>query len=164
MSAGDTIDLSTIKYGLGTTAVYVANAEHPESGGVLTVTGDDGKSISLTLVGDYRDAHFAGSDEAGHTLITIHANDDAPTFTTTDPAQLTASVSEQPGITGDSSTLDPTPAATGAIDFTDIDLTDRPTVTSRRSGRDLARRRWRQGPYSVAYDRRDRRVEGRADV
>ena len=129
LSAGDTIDLSTIKYGLGTTAVYVANAEHPESGGVLTVTGDDGKSISLTLVGDYRDAHFAGSDEAGHTLITIHANDDAPTFTTTDPAQLTASVSEQPGITGDSSTLDPTPAATGAIDFTDIDLTDRPTVT-----------------------------------
>ena len=75
------------------------------------------------------DAHFAGSDEGGHTLITIHADDDAPAFTTTDVAQLTASFSEQPDTTGSSSTIDPSPAATGSIDFKDIDLTDRPTVT-----------------------------------
>ncbi|MDI3561499.1 VCBS domain-containing protein [Bradyrhizobium sp. Arg816] len=129
LSANDKIDLTMIKWGLGTSAVYVANAADPASGGVLTVTGDDGKSISLTLVGDYRNAHFAGSDEGGHTLITIHADDDAPTFTTTDVAQLTASFSEQPDTTGSSSTIDPSPAATGSIDFKDIDLTDRPTVT-----------------------------------
>ncbi|WP_177196033.1 VCBS domain-containing protein [Bradyrhizobium sp. OK095] len=128
LSANDKIDLTTIKYGLGTSAVYVADADHPESGGVLTVTGDDNKTISLTLVGDYRGAHFAGSDESGHTLITIHGADDAPTITTTDTAQLTASFSEQADTTGDSS-FDPTPAAAGSIDFTDIDLTDRPTVT-----------------------------------
>ncbi|MCS3900051.1 VCBS repeat-containing protein [Bradyrhizobium japonicum USDA 38] len=130
LSATDTIDLSTIKYGSDTSAVYVANAD-PATGGVLTVTGDDGQSISLKLTGaDYSHAHFAGSDDGtGHTLITIHADDDAPTFTTTDVAQLTASFSEQPDTTGSSSTLDPSPAATGSIDFKDIDLTDRPTVT-----------------------------------
>ncbi|MFK4504233.1 VCBS repeat-containing protein [Bradyrhizobium japonicum] len=128
LSANDKIDLMMIKWGLGTSAVYVPDADHPANGGVLTVTGDDGKSISLTLVGDYRDAHFAGSDEGGHTLITIHADDDAPTFTTTDVAQLTASFSEQPDTTA-SSTINPSPAATGSIDFKDIDLTDRPTVT-----------------------------------
>ena len=129
LSANDKIDLTMIKWGPGTSAVYVPDADHPANGGVLTVTGDDGKSISLTLVGDYRDAHFAGSDEGGHTLITIHADDDAPAFTTTDVAQLTASFSEQPDTTGSSSTIDPSPAATGSIDFKDIDLTDRPTVT-----------------------------------
>ncbi|UQD73856.1 FecR domain-containing protein [Bradyrhizobium japonicum] len=129
LSATDTIDLSTIKYGSDTSAVYVANSD-PATGGVLTVTGDDGQSISLKLTGaDYSHAHFAGSDDGtGHTLITIHADDDAPTFTTTDAAQLTAIFSEQPDTTG-SSTLDPSPAATGSIGFKDIDLTDRPTVT-----------------------------------
>ena len=128
LSATDTIDLSTIKYGSDTSAVYVANAD-PATGGVLTVTGDDGQSISLKLTGaDYSHAHFAGSDDGtGHTLITINADDDAPTFTTTDVAQLTASFSEQPDTTA-SSTLDPSPAATGSIDFKDIDLTDRPTA------------------------------------
>jgi VCBS repeat-containing protein len=126
LSPGDKIDLSMIKWGPGTSAVYVSNAAH--TGGVLTVNGDDSKTISLTLVGDYRNAHFAGSDEGGHTLITIHAVDDAPVFDTAN-ASLTANVSEQPDTTGDSSTIDPMPAATGSIDFTDIDLTDRPTVT-----------------------------------
>ncbi|WP_375791021.1 FecR domain-containing protein [Bradyrhizobium sp. vgs-9] len=128
LSATDTIDLSTIKYGSDTSAVYVANAD-PATGGVLTVTGDDGQSISLKLTGaDYSHAHFAGSDDGtGHTLITINAEDDAPTFTTTDVAQLTASFFEQPDTTA-SSTLDPSPAATGSIDFKDIDLTDRPTA------------------------------------
>ena len=129
LTVNDKIDLTTIKWGAGTSAVYVPNAGDPASGGVLTVTGDDGKTISLTLVGDYRNAHFAGSDEGGHTLITIHADDDAPTFTTTDAAQLNASFSEQPDTTGASATIDPTPAASGSINFTDIDLTDRPTVT-----------------------------------
>ncbi|XUJ32032.1 hypothetical protein ACQ5SK_24840 [Bradyrhizobium japonicum] len=74
---------------------------------MLTVTGDDGQSISLKLTGaDYSHAHFAGSDDGtGHTLITINAEDDAPTFTTTDVAQLTASFFEQPDTTA-SSTLD----------------------------------------------------------
>nr|WP_249135551.1 hypothetical protein [Bradyrhizobium diazoefficiens] len=130
LSANDKIDLSTIKYGLGTSAVYVANAD-AATGGVLTVTDADGNHISLTLTGaDYSNYHFAGSDDgSGHTLITINANDDAPVFDTA-TAKLTASVSEQPNTTGDASTLDPTPAATGSIDFKDVDLTDLPTVTN----------------------------------
>ncbi|WP_240535223.1 VCBS domain-containing protein [Bradyrhizobium sp. YR681] len=132
LSANDTIDLSTIKYGLGTSAVYVANAD-PATGGVLTVTDADNNHISLTLTGaDYRNAHFAGSDDGtGHTLITIHADDDAPTFTAGGvPA---GSVSEQADTTGDFVTLDQSTPATGAIHFTDIDLTDLPTadITSR---------------------------------
>ncbi|WP_445219535.1 VCBS domain-containing protein [Bradyrhizobium sp. Pa8] len=128
LSATDTIDLSTIKYGPDTSAVYVANAD-PATGGVLTVTGDDGQSISLKLTGaDYSHAHFAGSDDGtGHTLITINADDDAPVFTTLG-ATLTATVPERENTTG-SAALDPTPAAaTGSIDFKDIDLTDRPTA------------------------------------
>ncbi|WP_354136039.1 VCBS domain-containing protein [Bradyrhizobium sp. LB11.1] len=129
LSATDTIDLSTIKYGLGTSAVYVANAD-ASTGGVLTVTDADGHTISLKLSGaDYSSAHFAGSDDgSGHTLITINANDDAPAFTATG-ATLTAGFSELADTTGASMTYDPAPAATGSIAFTDIDLTDRPTAT-----------------------------------
>ncbi|UFW49091.1 MULTISPECIES: VCBS domain-containing protein [Bradyrhizobium] len=128
LSATDTIDLSTIKYGLGTSAVYVANAD-PSTGGVLTVTDADGKSISLNLTGaDYSHAHFAGSDDGtGHTLITIHADDDAPALDTA-TATLSADFSERESTTGDP-TPDPAPAATGSIHFTDIDLTDRPTAS-----------------------------------
>ncbi|WP_041748023.1 VCBS domain-containing protein [Bradyrhizobium cosmicum] len=126
LSVNDTIELSSIKWGPGTSAVYVPNAGDPASGGVLTVTGDDNKTISLTLVGDYRDAHFAGSNDGGHTLITMHAADDAPTFDTAN-ASLTASFSERENTTG-SGDSDPVPAATGSIGFTDIDLTDRPTA------------------------------------
>ncbi|WP_342735344.1 VCBS domain-containing protein [Bradyrhizobium sp. B117] len=127
LSATDTIDLSTIKYGLGTSAVYVANAD--PSTGVLTVTDADGKSISLTLTGaDYSHAHFAGSDDGtGHTRITIHANDDAPAHDAA-TATLSADFSERENKTDDT-TPDPAPAATGAIHFTDIDLTDRPTAS-----------------------------------
>ncbi|WP_439372828.1 VCBS domain-containing protein [Bradyrhizobium sp. DASA03120] len=127
LSATDKIDLTMIKWGPGTSAVYVPDADDPASGGVLTVTGDDGQTISLTLVGDYRTAHFAGSDEGGHTLITIHADDDAPVLDT-DHATLTAGFAERESTTG-SGASDPVPAATGSIDFTDIDLTDRPTAT-----------------------------------
>lgn len=126
LSATDTIDLSTIKYGLGTYAAYAANAD-PATGGVLTVTDADGKSISLKLSGaDYSNMTFAGSDDGtGHTLITINANDDAPTFAA---ASLTATVPERENTTDDA-TPNPAPAATGSIDFTDIDLTDRPMAT-----------------------------------
>ncbi|WFU25740.1 FecR domain-containing protein [Bradyrhizobium sp. CB1717] len=127
LSANDKIDLTMIKWGPGTSAVYVPDADDPASGGVLTVTGDDGQTISLTLVGDYRNAHFAGSDEGGHTLITIHADDDAPVLDTAH-ATLTAGFAERENTTG-SGASDPVPAATGSIDFTDIDLTDRPTAT-----------------------------------
>lgn len=128
LSATDTIDLSTIKYGLGTSAVYVANAD-PSTGGVLTVTDADGNHIDLTLTGaDYSNAHFAGSDDGtGHTLITLNADDDAPALDTA-AATLTASFPERENATDDG-TPNPAPAATGSIDFTDIDLTDRPTAT-----------------------------------
>jgi VCBS repeat-containing protein len=127
LSKTDTIDLSTIKYGLGTSAVYVANAD-ASTGGVLTVTDADGNHISLNLTGaDYSNAHFAGSnDGTGHTLITLHAADDAPAFT--DGGVLAASVSEQADATGDLSTIDTATPATGSVDFTDIDLTDLPTA------------------------------------
>lgn len=125
LSVNDTIELSTIKWGAGTSAVYVPNEDDPASGGLLTVTGDDGNSISLTLVGDYRNAHFAGSDEDGHTLITIHADDDAPTFAA--GASPNLAFSELANTTG-SSTLDPVSGGNGTIHFEDIDLTDRPTA------------------------------------
>ncbi|WP_354255943.1 VCBS domain-containing protein [Bradyrhizobium sp. F1.13.3] len=126
LSANDTIDLSMIKYGLGTSAVYVANS-NPATGGVLTVTDADGNHISLDLAGaDYSNAHFAGSDVGtGHTLITM-TDDHAPAFTA--GGVLAGGVSEQADATGDFATSDTSTPATGAIDFTDIDLTDLPTA------------------------------------
>ena len=122
--AGDQIDLSTIGYGLGTTATYVSDTG--DVGGTLTVT-DGQHSISLHLVGDYSNAHFAGSADAnGDTLITLNANDDAPIIAAADKAE-TASVTELANTTH-SAALDPSPAASGTIYFTDIDLTDRPTA------------------------------------
>ncbi|WP_156948629.1 VCBS domain-containing protein [Bradyrhizobium sp. WSM1417] len=126
LSTNDTINLSTIKYGLGTSAVYVANS-NPSTGGVLTVTDADGNHISLTLSGaDYSNAHFAGSDDGtGHTLITM-TDDHAPAFTA--GGVLAGDVSEQADATGDFATSDTSTPATGAIAFTDIDLTDLPTA------------------------------------
>ncbi|WP_257178242.1 MULTISPECIES: VCBS domain-containing protein [unclassified Bradyrhizobium] len=128
LSADDTIDLSTIKYGVGTSAVYVANAD-PSTGGVLTVTDADGNHISLNLTGaDYSNGHFAGSSDGhGGTLITFNANDDAPNFAAAE-ASPNVSFSELADTTG-SATLDPASGGTGTIHFTDIDLTDRPTGT-----------------------------------
>jgi fibronectin-binding autotransporter adhesin len=129
LTAGDEIDLSTVGYGSNTTGSYVSNADH--DGGVLTIT-DGVHSISMTLVGDYSDAHFAGStDGSGGTLVTLHANDDAPAFAAADKSE-SATVTELPNTTG-SSALDPSPAASGTLDFTDIDLTDRPTATVTQS-------------------------------
>ncbi|WBL79613.1 FecR domain-containing protein [Bradyrhizobium xenonodulans] len=121
LSTADTIDLSSIVYDDGTSATYNAAT------GELVVSDAYNHTITLKLTGaDYSNYHFAGSDDGhGGTLITINANDDAPTFAT---ASLTATVPERENTTG-SSALDPTPtAATGAHDFKDIDLTDRPTA------------------------------------
>jgi fibronectin-binding autotransporter adhesin len=123
LTAGDEIDLSTIGYGSNTTGTY--------SNGVLTIT-DGMHSISMTLTGDYSNAHFAGSSDGhGGTLITLNANDDAPAFAAADKSE-SATVMELPNTT-DSSASDPSPAASGTLHFTDIDLTDRPTATVTQS-------------------------------
>ncbi len=125
LAATDQIDLTTIGYGPGTTGTYVSNADN--TGGTLTIT-DGTHSIALQLVGDYRNAHFAGSaDSNGDTLVTLNANDDAPVIASGDTAQ-SATVAELTDITGSSAMDDSTPAG-GTIHFTDIDLTDRPTAT-----------------------------------
>jgi len=123
LTSTDKIDLSSIDYGLGTSAVYVAN-DDASTGGTLTITDAEGNHISLTLTGaDYSNAVFAGSDDGtGHTLITVNAADDAPKFTT-ESAVLTANFSEPAN-----PPPDPSPDATGSIAFTDVDLTDRPTA------------------------------------
>jgi VCBS repeat-containing protein len=119
LTAGDEIDLSTIGYGPNTTGTY--------NNGVLTIT-DGMHSISMTLVGDYSNAHFSGSSDGGTgTLITLKATDDAPVFAAADKSE-SATVTELPDTTG-SSASDPSPAASGTLHFTDIDLTERPTAT-----------------------------------
>lgn len=134
LSATDQIDLSTIAYGDGTSAVYVPNS-NPATGGVLMVTDANGHSIQLTLVGaDYSNAHFAGSSDGhGGTLITFNAVDDAPAFTAAEAAPSVA-FAELPDTTG-SSALDPVSGGSGTIHFKDVDLTDRPTATV--SGQDV---------------------------
>ena len=123
MTATDQIDLRNIGYGLNTSGTYVGDA----SGGVLTIT-DGTNSISMTLVGDYRHAHFAGASD-GHsgTLVTLNADDDKPTFAAGETSQ-TGAFGELSDITG-SSASNPAPALTGSVHFTDIDLVDRPTAT-----------------------------------
>jgi len=123
LEATDELDLRTISYGANTTATYVGNA----TGGVLTIT-DGMNSISITLVGDYLHAHFAGgSDKHGGTLITLNAVDDAPAFVDAETAQ-TGVVTELWNTTG-SSVHDPLSPISGSIHFADIDLTDRPEAT-----------------------------------
>ncbi|TYO62901.1 hypothetical protein FXV83_30385 [Bradyrhizobium hipponense] len=123
LSATDTIDLSTIKYDGGTSATYDSVT------GNLVVSDLYGHTITLKLVGaDYSDAHFAGSSDGhGGTLITLNEADDAPHFDAAPVAQSTG-FSELLNTTG-SSTTDPAPAATGTIEFSDVDLTERPTAT-----------------------------------
>ncbi|WP_346015321.1 VCBS domain-containing protein [Bradyrhizobium sp. 39] len=124
LSAHDTIDLSSIVYDDGTSATYNTAA------GELVVSDAHNHTITLKLAAgvDYSNYHFAGSDDGhGGTLITINSDDDKPVFDTA-TATLTATVPERENTTG-SSALDPTPtAATGSIDFKDVDLTDRPTA------------------------------------
>ncbi|HKS20261.1 MAG TPA: VCBS domain-containing protein, partial [Bradyrhizobium sp.] len=116
----DRLDLTTIVYDATTTAFYSAVT------GVLTVTDGHGDSVSMTLVGDYTNAHFAGSNDGGHTLITLKANDDAPVIAAADKTG-SASVAELAATTG-AATLDFSNPVSGTIHFTDIDLTDRPTA------------------------------------
>ena len=93
---------------------------------MLTVTDAYGHSVSLTLVGDYRFAHFAGfADVNGDTLITLEADDRAPIIS--DKTQA-GSFTELAATTG-SPTLNPLPPVSGTIHFTDKDLTDRPTAS-----------------------------------
>lgn len=123
LSATDTIDLSTIKYDGGTSATYDLVT------GNLVVSDAYGHSITVKLVGaDYSNAHFAGSSDGhGGTLITLNVDDDAPHFDAAPVAQSTG-FSELVNTTG-SSMIDPAPAATGTVDFNDVDLTERPTAT-----------------------------------
>ncbi len=122
-AATDKIDLSTIKFDGGTSATY-----DPVTGD-LVVSDAYGHSITLKLLGaDYSSAHFAGSSDGhGGTLITLNADDDAPSFAAAE-ASPHVSFTERANTTG-SGASDPAPAATGTIHFTDIDLTDRPTAT-----------------------------------
>lgn len=122
LSAGDKIDLSSIVYDAGTSATYDAVT------GNLVVSDAYNHTITLKLTGaDYSNYHFAGSSDGhGGTLITINANDDASAFTTAE-ASPSASFSELESTTG-SSSLDPVSGGSGTIHFTDVDLTDRPTV------------------------------------
>ncbi|MGY8664481.1 FecR domain-containing protein [Bradyrhizobium sp. UFLA05-109] len=124
LTATDKLDLSTITFDGGTTATYDAET------GNLVVSDAYGHSITVKLVGDYSNAHFAGSDDGtGHTLITLNATDDAPSFKAAETSQ-SASFSELADTTGaPSTTTDPAPAATGTVHFTDVDLTDRPQAS-----------------------------------
>ena len=128
LAATDELDLRTIKYpgdsGLGTTATY-----DPNTGVLHVADANNVDSIDLTLVGaNYTHAHFAGSSDGhGGTLITVNADDDTPVFAADKDTQA-ATVDEQSLVTGSSTTFDPTPAASGSIAFTDVDLTDRPTA------------------------------------
>ena len=124
LAATDQLDLRTIGYGLNTTGTYVGDA----NGGILTIT-DGVHSISMTLVGDYRHAHFAGaSDGSGGTLVTLNADDDKPTFTAAETTQSGA-FSELSDITGSLASNPAPDPLTGSVHFTDIDLVDRPTAT-----------------------------------
>ena len=123
LAATDELDLRTVGYGPDTTGTYVGDA----SGGTLTIT-DGTHSISMTLVGDYRDAHFAGAtDNKGGTLVTLNAADDGPVFLAADKTE-SGSFSEFSDTTG-SPASNPSPELSGLVHFTDIDLTDRPTAT-----------------------------------
>jgi len=67
--SGDTIDLSFVSFGSGTTLGYQANTSGP-AGGTLTVT-DGTNLVTLALLGQYSAASFAlSSDGSGGTFIT----------------------------------------------------------------------------------------------
>ncbi|MBW7966256.1 VCBS domain-containing protein [Bradyrhizobium sp. BR 10261] len=118
----DKLDLSTIAFDGGTSATY------DSATGDLVVSDAYGHSITVKLTGgDYSNAHFAGSSDGhGGTLITLNAADDAPAFNAAE-ASPSVSFAELDNKTGDATT-DPASGGTGTIDFTDIDLTERPTA------------------------------------
>ncbi|CCD86177.1 conserved protein of unknown function [Bradyrhizobium sp. ORS 285] len=117
LGVSDEIDLQTIKWSLATTASYDAET------GVLTVVDGQGHSIDLTLIGDYSNAHFAGSDDGhGGTLITLMADDAAPVVTDPGKPGVITETAAQMGASDPHS-------VTGSIQFTDVDLTDRPSAS-----------------------------------
>ena len=120
LGAGDTIDLTNIPYDEDTTATYAGN--------VLTVF-NGASLIGLDLNGNYSGTlFFAGSNDGnGHTLVTIHTTDDAPVIDAGNKTE-SATFTELADTTG-SSTSNPTPAVSGSIHFTDIDLLDRPQAS-----------------------------------
>lgn len=122
-AATDKLDLSTIKFDGGTSATY------DDETGDLVVSDAYGHSITVKLVGeDYSNASFAGSSDGhGGTLITLNADDDKPTFIAAETSQ-SAVLTEQPDLTGATATIDQSTPTGGAIHFTDVDLTDRPTA------------------------------------
>ena len=126
LTSTDEIDLATIGYGLTglttTWATYTSNANN--TGGVLEITDGVHSPIDLTLIGDYRFAHFAGSDDgSGHTLITMNAGDDLPLISNVTDG-TTGEVGGQTGV------ATPQDIATGTVTFTDVDLSERPTVSA----------------------------------
>ncbi|MGJ4950875.1 Npun_F0296 family exosortase-dependent surface protein [Bradyrhizobium sp. HKCCYLS20291] len=118
LDVSDTIDLSTIRWDATTTT-----AAYDSTTGILTVSDADGDSVNLILTGaDYSGAHFVGSDDHhGGTLITLAAQDSAPVIA--NPSQ-TGSIGETAQQTGASNPH----SVGGTIQFTDADLTDRPTA------------------------------------
>ncbi|MBK3661140.1 VCBS domain-containing protein [Bradyrhizobium diazoefficiens] len=122
-AATDKLDLSTIKFDVGTSSTYDAAT------GNLVVSDAYGHSITVKLTGtDYSSAHFAGSSDGhGGTLITLNAVDDAPALTAAE-APPSLSFAELDNKTGYSTTMDPASGGTGTIHFGDIDLTERPTA------------------------------------
>ena len=60
----------------------------------------------MKLVGDYSNAHFAGSADGNGTLITLNANDDAPAFPPTRPQTAGSRTADHHGI-ADADTLRP---------------------------------------------------------
>ncbi len=124
LATSDKLDLGAIDFSSNPTGTYVGDADS----GTLTIT-DGTNSVTLDLSGDdYRNAHLAAeSDGHGGTLITLKATDDAPVILAADKAE-SVDITELANTTG-SSTTDPSPIASGSVQFSDIDLTDRPTAS-----------------------------------
>ena len=132
LAATDEIDLRGIAYGNPTYATYTYDA----TTGLLHVYDGNGDHYDLDIGLGFAGAHFAGSDDThGGTLITMNAADDAPAFAQT---TLTASFSEQSNQT-DVGTPDPVApqTASGTLNFTDVDLTDLPTVSIVSGGQNV---------------------------
>ena len=132
LAATDEIDLRGISYGNPTYATYT----YSPTIGVLSVNDGNGDHYDLDIGPGFAGAHFAGSDDTqGGTLITMNAADDAPAFAQT---TLTASFSEQSNQT-DVGTPDPVAPqmASGTLNFTDVDLTDLPTVSIVSGGQNV---------------------------
>src|SRR5262249_22258014 len=85
-----------------------------------------GEKLLVNSTVTVSDGHVNGTDTA-QINVTINGTDDLPVITAADKIE-TASVSDLANTTSaPPSVTDPSPAATGTIHFTDVDLSDRPT-------------------------------------